>query len=70
MNRKPDRRIPTCQVEIIALIQISNAEGKIIFTKNQNSIIEILELGSLNSGIYYLEIVINDEKITYKIVKL
>ena len=53
-----------------ATVCLFNNQGKNVITKKQNSILEILELTGVSSGIYLLKVVINDEQIFSRIVKL
>ena len=53
-----------------AVINLCNIEGKLLVTKTQATKEESLDLSNLNSGIYYLRILLKEESVLFKLVKL
>jgi hypothetical protein len=54
----------------LGLVQVFNATGQVVFSKNSNSSIEVLQLGHLASGVYFLNINSNGQPINQKIMRL
>lgn len=53
-----------------ATFYLSNEQGQNLILQQQNSPKGAIELSNFKAGIYYLKIIINDDNVSYKVVKI